>query len=107
MCTNTEGSYVCRCKRGYTGDGKNCVGKYILAFLQVLGNTIFRHLFLSANLNAKLVIYIFFTLDVDECESVDRCDSNALCTNTEGSYVCRCIKGFEGDGRNCTGNSSL
>lgn len=27
MCTNTDGSYVCRCKRGYSGDGKNCTGK--------------------------------------------------------------------------------
>ena len=33
----------------------------------------------------------------------NECDSQALCTNTEGSYVCRCLKGFEGDGRNCTG----
>ena len=28
---------------------------------------------------------------------------NALCTNTEGSYVCCCYRGFEGDGQNCTG----
>ena len=26
-----------------------------------------------------------------------------MCTNTEGSYVCRCVKGYGGDGRNCTG----
>lgn len=44
-------------------------------------------------------------LDIDECTDKDRndCDPNALCTNTEGSYVCRCLKGYEGDGRNCTG----
>ena len=49
----------------------------------------------------------FSNLDLDECASPDlnECDPNALCTNTEGSYVCRCIKGFEGDGRNCTGKS--
>ena len=23
-CTNTEGSYTCKCKPGYTGDGKTC-----------------------------------------------------------------------------------
>lgn len=51
----------------------------------------------------------FSNSDLDECASPEsnECDSNALCTNTEGSYVCRCIKGFEGDGRNCTGKTDL
>ena len=53
-------------------------------------------------------IYIFFyDVDVDECANVETndCDLNALCTNTEGSYVCRCLKGYEGDGKNCTGTA--
>lgn len=25
-CSNTQGSYTCSCKPGYTGDGKNCSG---------------------------------------------------------------------------------
>lgn len=47
----------------------------------------------------------FYGLDVDECENVktNDCDPNALCTNTEGSYLCRCLKGYKGDGKNCTG----
>lgn len=51
------------------------------------------------------ISFLLFCLDVDECanpESND-CDPNALCTNTEGSYVCRCIKGYTGDGKRCTG----
>ena len=46
-----------------------------------------------------------FPTDVDECASLETnsCHSNALCTNTEGSYVCRCLRGYNGDGRNCTG----
>ena len=42
--------------------------------------------------------------DVDECSSLEanRCHENAMCTNTEGSYVCRCKKGFEGNGFSCT-----
>ena len=27
VCTNTEGSYNCTCKEGYTGDGRNCSGE--------------------------------------------------------------------------------
>ena len=43
--------------------------------------------------------------DIDECASPESndCDSNALCTNTDGSYVCRCLRGFKGDGKVCTG----
>ena len=43
--------------------------------------------------------------DVDECSSPDtnQCDSNALCNNTDGSYICGCLSGYQGDGRSCTG----
>lgn len=55
----------------------------------------------------QTVFFILFTrLDLDECAIPNECDLNALCTNTEGSYVCRCRKGFEGDGRNCTGSKT-
>ena len=40
---------------------------------------------------------------MDECEDENECDPNALCTNTEGSYICRCIRGYEGDGKSCKG----
>ena len=59
--------------------------------------------------NSKLlkINVLLLVADTDECESseTNECDANALCTNTEGSYVCRCLKGYEGDGRNCTGNT--
>ena len=47
-------------------------------------------------------------LEIDECSSPETndCDLNAMCTNTEGSYVCRCKRGFEGDGKNCSGKMS-
>ena len=47
--------------------------------------------------------------DIDECSSpgASTCDPNAICNNTEGSYVCRCLDGYEGDGRNCKGRVPL
>ena len=27
MCNNTKGSYRCKCKPGFTGDGRTCKGK--------------------------------------------------------------------------------
>lgn len=43
--------------------------------------------------------------DIYECSipETNTCHPNALCTNTEGSYICRCLNGFKGDGQNCTG----
>ncbi|XP_068736659.1 uncharacterized protein [Montipora capricornis] len=40
--------------------------------------------------------------DIDECSSENECNVNATCTNTRGSYICTCKKGYVGDGRNCS-----
>ena len=49
--------------------------------------------------------FVLTFVDVDECASPEAndCHSSALCTNTEGSYVCRCLRGYGDDGRSCTG----
>ena len=57
---------------------------------------------------SQILFFLFNVIgtDVDEClnEEANHCDPNALCSNTEGSFVCRCLKGYEGDGTNCSGN---
>lgn len=47
----------------------------------------------------------FAKIDVDECNTTEsnQCDPNAVCNNTEGSYTCRCRRGYMGDGTKCTG----
>ncbi|XP_027041646.1 uromodulin-like isoform X1 [Pocillopora damicornis] len=41
--------------------------------------------------------------DIDECQkNTHDCHLNATCQNTNGSFVCTCSFGFNGDGRNCT-----
>ena len=44
--------------------------------------------------------------DVDECSlGTANCHEQATCTNTIGSYVCSCKKGFTGNGTICNGKS--
>ena len=51
-------------------------------------------------------MYEYFTSDVDECTAnTHNCDSNAACTNSDGSYACACNTGYEGDGIICEGES--
>ena len=43
--------------------------------------------------------------DIDECiEELDGCDQ--ICTNTDGSYYCTCMDGYEleSDNQTCTGD---
>ncbi|XP_027054015.1 adhesion G protein-coupled receptor E2-like, partial [Pocillopora damicornis] len=45
----------------------------------------------------------FGTGDIDECKSdILRCDVNANCSNTYGSYKCTCKEGYNGTGHVCT-----
>ncbi|XP_057796937.1 wall-associated receptor kinase 1-like [Salvia miltiorrhiza] len=38
--------------------------------------------------------------DIDECgdDTTNPCESNSICINTPGSFLCECPKGFRGDG---------
>jgi len=48
-----------------------------------------------------LTYCLIFHLDIDECEEgIDGCDHN--CTNTDGSYYCTCMDGYELDSDNHT-----
>ena len=44
-------------------------------------------------------------VDINECTSGQaECAQNALCTNTDGSYSCKCQPGYTGDPvKTCTG----
>ena len=55
--------------------------------------------------NKSIIHHLFSLSDFDECGSSDTndCDSRAKCNNTEGSYACRCLEGYQGDGKNCSG----
>ena len=42
--------------------------------------------------------------DVDECSATSPvCDSNEICSNTRGSYICTCKSGDTVEGQTCQG----
>ena len=51
--------------------------------------------------------YIYGFSDIDECKGNHSCHVNATCTNTNGSYLCECHPGFNGNGQNCTGEFNI
>ena len=76
---------------------------------------------LSEQLLSDLVLYISFIIiqsfflisnisicpDIDECSVFSSiCDINAICRNSEGSYLCSCKEGFAGDGKLCKGKAN-
>ena len=52
-------------------------------------------------------MYVFITKysDVDECKNVtlNNCNENADCLDTEGSFTCTCREGYAGSGVECQG----
>ena len=40
--------------------------------------------------------------DINECVTLTHnCDVNAKCTDTGGSYTCKCVDGYTGNGTQC------
>ncbi|XP_012584391.1 PREDICTED: EGF-like module-containing mucin-like hormone receptor-like 2 [Condylura cristata] len=78
-CQNTYGSYYCTCFPGYE---------------LVSGGSTFRNE--SENT----------CQDVEECQQYSQiCKSHSICINTQGSYTCKCLPGFElnlKDPKQCT-----
>ena len=57
-------------------------------------------------LNIKIWKFDDILIDINECTmNMSRCDENANCSNTDGSYNCPCNHGYEGDRFNCTGKN--
>ena len=51
---------------------------------------------------AKELIVLLHYVDIHECENgQDNCGVNAVCSNTQGSFDCRCRIGHFGDGEVC------
>ena len=63
---------------------------------------------LLLSISSILSLFTIYLPDIDECKSdILRCDVNANCSNTYGSYKCTCKEGYNGTGHVCTGIMNL
>ena len=59
--------------------------------------------FYQSKAKGKASHFMVVFTDVDEClQGTHSCSAYAVCSNTNGSYNCRCKANYTGDGRNCT-----
>ncbi|XP_076818445.1 uncharacterized protein LOC143464524 [Clavelina lepadiformis] len=105
-CTNTKGSFRCRCKTGYSGNGKFCADRDECRSRPCHPDANCRNTRGSFTCRCKSGYSGdgFRCRDVNECTR-SPCDENADCTNIKGSFRCRCKDGFIGNGRECVRNS--
>lgn len=99
-CEEVQGEIRCLCPSAglqLGPDGKTCVGENISTISIVI-------LKITSQLRLKLfMIFLKITdellclsLDIDECTTgKNQCPFNRQCTNTFGSYYCKCQSGHE------------
>ena len=105
-CTNSDGSYSCTCKQGFSGDGTTCEGTRGMLLKVMLLRRITR-CYSNFTTDFQTMPHLFL-LDIDECSAESSpCDKNADCTNSDGSYSCTCKQGFTGDGTICKGKREM
>ena len=82
-CMNTDESYICSCKEGFTGNGVFCSGKSALT----------KKVYVNSSRGSTAVTISMFYTDVDECQ-FEESPCNQVCINKVGSYECLCSLGF-------------
>ncbi|KAM4585394.1 nidogen-1-like [Odontesthes bonariensis] len=118
VCSNQPGTFRCECSAGFVlaSDGKTCTEENRPVDHCQRGShncDVPERARCSYNGGSAYICSCLLGYegdgrvcrDVDECQQ-DRCHSDALCTNTQGSFRCQCRPGFQGDGFQCSPETS-
>ncbi|CAI8021725.1 Fibrillin-2 [Geodia barretti] len=90
----TEATVACRQMEGFSDEGA-----VVVDLLEVGTGPIFLEDLVCDGSESSL-LECAEKADIDECAD-DPCDSNAVCSNMQGSFECTCIHGFTGNGTHC------
>ena len=106
-CENVPGSFKCLCRQGFKINSTTHMDCHSKSFMCI---KVKRHAFNARNVYVALWYVWYFTFeriyftDINEClDGISSCAATAICTDTIGSYECRCPIGYKGDGHECTG----
>ncbi|CAK8696725.1 unnamed protein product [Clavelina lepadiformis] len=128
ICTNINGTFECFCKSGFQGDGETCEeisctappsvfnGNFLDDVQQSyrIGSTVMYECidgftFSSAAQSVTCGTAGEWSSSIPECVDIDECDNGlsicaeeAICTNSDGDFICTCKAGYSGDGFSCT-----
>uniref|UniRef100_A0A3P8XCC5 EGF-like domain-containing protein n=1 Tax=Esox lucius TaxID=8010 RepID=A0A3P8XCC5_ESOLU len=114
-CTNTSGSYVCNCLRGYLMGPGGCEDIDECALAEVTGLQACRSgaecrntpgsFSCSCPIGYVMALDGQSCVDVDECSFEEQCrrELGNVCENTPGSFVCLCQPGFRAQAPACIG----
>ncbi|XP_028411485.1 protein kinase C-binding protein NELL2-like [Dendronephthya gigantea] len=105
-CNNTDGSFNCTCKNGYSGNGTDCqdinecsAGSHNCHHNAYCNNTdgsfncTCKNGYSGSGTNCE---------DFNECSAGSHdCHHNAFCNNNDGSFNCTCKNGYSGNGTDC------
>ncbi|CAB1429294.1 unnamed protein product [Pleuronectes platessa] len=118
VCSNQPGTFRCECLTGFTStsDGRTCVEEHRAVDHCRTGSHDCDVPDRASCSYTGGSSYVCSCLpgfegdgrschDVDECR-LERCQGDALCSNTPGSFTCQCRPGFHGDGHQCRPMSS-